>query len=242
MPRLASRSHAACPAFHSPSPLESGKQLDHGGQLAAVDPRLFGLLGASEWPSRAARTLLLGRAMQSKPPGGNSAVRPFTIVVASDFEPASGYAFDLALQMALRIPRSHLDVVHVVGRSTDDGRLHRLSRLLGLYVEERFTADSYWGQSAGIHVRRGDKARELAQFASEVSADVILLGPRTHRHLRDLMHASLADQLQSKVRCPVLRAQQKQEPPPREPVVEPAQVVCEGSGVRVLRRDLPRIR
>ena len=110
---------------------------------------------------------------------------PFTIVVASDFEPASGHAFDLALQVALRIPRSHLDVVHVVGRSTDDGRLQRLSRLLGLYVEERFTADSYWGQSAGIHVRRGDKVRELARFASEVSADGILLGPRDPRQSQE---------------------------------------------------------
>jgi hypothetical protein len=57
--------------------------------------------------------------MQSDPSRQTSSIRPFTIVVACDFEPASGYAFDLAVQMDLRIPGSHLDVIHIVGDDTD---------------------------------------------------------------------------------------------------------------------------
>jgi nucleotide-binding universal stress UspA family protein len=173
--------------------------------------------------------------MQSGPSRQTSTIRPFTIVVASDFEPASGYAFDLAAQMALRIPGSRLEVVHVVDQGTSDAEIGRLAGLLRLYVQEKSAADSYTGQSVGVHLRQGDKTREIAQLALDVSADAILLGPHTHVHLRDLQHGSPAARLQSDVSCPVLVAQPKPEPPPPgEPAIEPPCADCvavrDGSG------------
>jgi hypothetical protein len=92
------------------------------------------------------------RDKQSEP----GSTRPFTIVVGDGFEPASGHAFDEAVRMALRIPRSHLHVVHLVPGNAGEAETHRLAGLLRLYISEKCTADAYADQSVGIHVRHGD--------------------------------------------------------------------------------------
>ena len=155
--------------------------------------------------------------------GSPSPVRPFTAVVGDDFEPTSGYAFDQAVRMALRIPRSHLHVVHVVGKDTSEAETTRLAGLLRLYIEEKCAIDSCAGQAVGIHVRQGDPAHELAKLAAEVNADVILVGARTRLHLRELWHGgSLATRIVRSSACPVLVVEPRPEVTQTvEPDIEP---------------------
>jgi nucleotide-binding universal stress UspA family protein len=149
-------------------------------------------------------------------------LRPFTMVVCDDFEPASGYAFDQAVRLALRIPRSHLHVVHAVSSDTSESETNRLAGLLRLYIEEKCAADAYSGQSVGIHVRRGEPVRELTQLATDVAADLILVGARTHLHLLELFHGSLAARLRRHAACPVLVVEPKPDVVEQhEPVIEP---------------------
>lgn len=152
--------------------------------------------------------------------------RPFTIVVGDDFEPTSGHAFDQGVHMAMRIPGSHLHVVHVARGNTGEAETRRLAGLLGLYISEKCTADAHAGQSVGIHIRRGDPAQELAELARDVTADLILVGAR-HVHLQELLHGFFAAHLRRISPCPVLVVEpQREESTPVEPTIEPACPDC----------------
>jgi nucleotide-binding universal stress UspA family protein len=149
------------------------------------------------------------------------------LLVASDFDGAAGHAFDLAVQLASRIPGSRLHVAHVVDRATPEEEVQRLGGLLRLYVSEKLSADRDFVHTVGIHVRGGDLARELAQLAADVDADAIVLGAPAHI-LGSLLHETLAARVQSAARCPVLVAPpQIREAAERvEPVIEPPCAEC----------------
>ncbi len=154
--------------------------------------------------------------------GSASGIRPFTMVVGGDLDPANEYAFDQGVRMALRIPRSHLHVVHVAPEDTTEAETHRLAGMLRLYIEARCTAEACSGQSVGIHVRRGDPAREVVQLAADVAADLIMVGRRTHVHLREFLEGALAIRLVRSAPCPVVVAEPVPEATdPREPAVGP---------------------
>lgn len=151
-----------------------------------------------------------------------SPIRPFTIVVGDDFEPASGLAFDGAIRLARRIPGSHLHVVHVVREDTGEAETRRIAGLLRLYISEKCAADDYAGQSLGIHVRQGDPAHELADLARDVGADLLLVGTRAHVHLRELLHGFFEARLRRIAPCPVLVVEpRREEGKAAEPVIEP---------------------
>lgn len=153
--------------------------------------------------------------------------RPFTMVVGDDFEPTSGHAFDQAVQMAMRIPGSHLHVVHVARDGAGEAETRRLAGLLRLYISEKCAVDAYMGQSVGIHVRSGEPARQIAEVARDVTADLILVGASAHVHLSALLRGYLAGRLRRISACPVLVVEPKPEKDAApEPVIAPPCLDC----------------
>ena len=61
-------------------------------------------------------------------------------------------------------------------------------------------------QSVGIHVRQGDAAKEIAQLATEVGADMIVVGTHKPVHLKSLFVGSTAERVMAAARCPVVVA------------------------------------
>jgi nucleotide-binding universal stress UspA family protein len=138
---------------------------------------------------------------------------PFTILVGDDFEPASALAFEQAVGLALRIPRSHLHVVHVVRDDTTETDIHRLTAMLRVYIEEKCSAGAPLDQWVEIHVRRGEPVREIVRLATDVTASIILVGTgRRRMHVRELLQGSLGTRLARLAPCPVLIAEPKGEP------------------------------
>ncbi|MGO9837930.1 MAG: universal stress protein [Polyangiaceae bacterium] len=132
--------------------------------------------------------------------------RPFTIVVGHDFDMAGGHAFDQGMSLALRIPGSHLHAVHVESAVGREVRTGRLTTMLRIYAAEKYAADGRTGQLVSIHVKRGDPAREIIQFAAEISADLIVVGSRGGLHLKELFSRSMLARLSRGARCPLMVA------------------------------------
>ena len=161
----------------------------------------------------------------------------FTIVVGNDFTVAGGYAFDQAARVARRIPGSDIHVVHVIDHDSSEEETRRVADYLLLYLEDKVHAlGGLTSQAVGIHVRCGQPARELAQLAKDVSADLIVLGSEGP-HLKDGLVPSISQRLVRAAPCPVFVAGPIR-PIPRdaddahEPAIEPPCPDCEVSRIK----------
>jgi nucleotide-binding universal stress UspA family protein len=136
---------------------------------------------------------------------------PFVILVALDLADteSGGYALDQATRIALRIPESQIHVLHV----SKDVAKHETLDLLRLYTREKLArlADGR-RQSLSIHVRAGDAAPVIARFASDLSADLVIVGTHKSPRLKALFVGSTAEQVMAQTGCPVLVAGPRPKP------------------------------
>jgi nucleotide-binding universal stress UspA family protein len=148
--------------------------------------------------------------------------RPFVLVLGLDLadQESSGHAFDTAVRIVSRIPGSEMHIVHVVGSETSAEASEQAAGLLRLYVGEKATALGLRGpQRAGVHVRRGDAAREIAQLATDVGADAIVVGTHKAPYLKSLFVGSTAERVMATAACPVLVAGPRPRPQPSHVIV-----------------------
>jgi len=162
-------------------------------------------------------------ATSSSTPGTQE--RPFVIVVGVDLkdQDSSGYAFDQAMRMASRIGSSEAHVVYVVAKDVKNDALQGIVELLELYVAEKAAALEVRGPKlAGIHVRRGDAANGIGQLASDVRADMVVVGTRRAPHLSNLWLGSTAERVMASTSCPVFVAGPRPKPQPTHVItIEP---------------------
>jgi nucleotide-binding universal stress UspA family protein len=148
--------------------------------------------------------------------------RPFVLALGLDLSDtdSSGFAFDQAGQIAVRIPNSQLHVVYVLPESATPAATREAMGLLKLYVSEKWTALGRGaGQGVGFHVRHGDAPREIAQIAAEVSADLIVVGSHKVPHLKTIFIGSTAERVMAATHCPVFVAGPKPKPTPSQIIV-----------------------
>jgi nucleotide-binding universal stress UspA family protein len=153
----------------------------------------------------------------------------FTLVVGNDFGEASGFAFDQAALVARRIVGSDLHVVHVIEGDVTAERMQQLASQLRIYIEGKAVAlGGLERQALAIHVRTGQPARELAQLARDVGADLLVVGARKGPSLKQLLLGSVAERLLVAAPCPVFVAgpMPASQDTAHEPAIEPACVEC----------------
>ncbi len=137
----------------------------------------------------------------------STSVPAFVVVVANDFSVASGYAFDQAARVARRIPGSDIHVVHVMEGAPSETDTKRVADQLRLYLEDKVKAlGGLESQAVGLHVRCGHPAREVAQLAKDVGADLIVVGTHKGPHLKQLLVGSVTERLLQAAPCPVFVA------------------------------------
>lgn len=161
--------------------------------------------------------------MNSASESGNGNKRRLTIVVGLNFTDADGPAFDQAVRIARRVPLSELHLVHVFDAEPSQAKSKDLVGHLCLYVNEEAAAmGGLRGMTVGIHLRSGKPVREIVQLATEVSADMIVVGTYRGPHLSHWVLGSTAVKLIHTAPCPVLVASPKpKEPAKHEPAIEP---------------------
>lgn len=151
-----------------------------------------------------------------------SQIRPFVLVLGLDLDDqeSSGYAFDQAIHIASRIDHSEVHVVHVVANDASAERAREVSNLLQLYVAEKAAALSIRGpRRAGVHTRVGDPAKEIAQLAADVGADMIVVGARKMHYLSGLWLGSTGERVMAATSCPVFIAGPKPKGQPSHLIV-----------------------
>jgi nucleotide-binding universal stress UspA family protein len=149
--------------------------------------------------------------------------RAFVLVVALDLADTTsgGYALDQALRVARRIPGSQLHAVHV---SADDAKPETLG-LLRHYVEAKAIAlGGCEAQSMAVHVRKGEPGQEIAQLATDLGADLIVVGTHKAPHLKSLLVGTTAEHVMTSAPCPVVVA--GPQPHPEKPHVITIEPPC----------------
>ncbi len=161
-------------------------------------------------------------------PAQPSPTPKFTVVVGLDFTDADGPSFDQAARLALRVPAGELHLVHVFGTAPSPERSRDLSSHLRLYVNEKVQiTPGLRGTKVGIHLRGGKTVREIVQLATDVQADLIVVGSHKGPHVKDWIAGSTVERLVSSAGFPVLVAAPKpKDLEKHEPAIEPPCPQC----------------
>jgi nucleotide-binding universal stress UspA family protein len=152
----------------------------------------------------------------------NNSKRPFAVVLGVDLDDteSSGFAFDQAARIVARIPGAVMHILHVQVAETSAATVMEAAGLLRLYITEKA---AMLGEASptgvGIHVRRGDAAKEIAQLAADVSADMIVVGSHKAPHLKSLFVGSTAERVMAASKCPVFVAGPRPHPQPSHTIV-----------------------
>jgi nucleotide-binding universal stress UspA family protein len=153
----------------------------------------------------------------------NDGPSTLSVIVGLAFTDADGPAFDQAARIASRVPHSELHLLHVFDAEPSEARSRELVEHLRLYVNEKTAA--FGGLKAitvGIHLRTGKPVRELVQFATDIRADLIVLGSHKGPHLKSWIVGSTAERLVADAPCPVLVAAPRPKAEVKhDPVIEP---------------------
>jgi len=156
--------------------------------------------------------------------------RRFVLVVGLDITDtdSSGFALDQAARTAMRIIRSEMHLLHVLPAGAGPDQIREAAGSLERYVSAK--AKQLGGlarQSVGIHVRSGAPGHEIAQLASDVNADLIVVGTHHRGHLKQLLLGSTAEHVMATAKCPVFVAGPRPAPKPSHVIViEPPCTDC----------------
>jgi nucleotide-binding universal stress UspA family protein len=156
------------------------------------------------------------------------------IVVAVDFSAESSRALDEAMRLVAHLPEDELHPVYVLTqdeavdpREEMDLLEQQLTlqrdRLMEYTIQHGNEAGVQFDQKVVFHVRIGDPAKQIQQVAIDMDADLIIVGTRGNRGLKEMILGSVARALVKDAPCPVMVAKPKverektewfEEPPP----------------------------
>lgn len=148
--------------------------------------------------------------------------RPFVLVVGLDITDteSSGYALDQAASTAMRIGGSQMHLLHVLPPDATSDTIRETAGSLERYVSAK--AKQLGGlarRSIGIHVRSGEAGREIAQLASDVDADLIVVGTHRRPLIKQFLLGSTAEHVMATAPCPVFVAGPRPTPKPSHVIV-----------------------
>jgi nucleotide-binding universal stress UspA family protein len=141
------------------------------------------------------------------------------VVVGIDFSDAGDLALSQAFAMVNRTPGAEPHVVYVgtaygpmvrmdlpnetvtLGIEEASERLrHHVEGVLAAFRVERSTRFA----RVVTHVRVGSPAREIAQLAADLDAELVIVGTHGRRGVKQLLLGSVAEAVMRSARCPVL--------------------------------------
>ncbi len=164
--------------------------------------------------------------------------KPYRIVVGMDFSDTSDLAFLEALDQARRHERPELHFVsvvddyygavvaarrvhHDVGEVADEVRQSLVERVAAGLREHGSKDPDGEALHTVVHVRVGHPADEIVQLASEIDADLIVVGTHGRRGFRRLILGSVAERVLRLAHCPVLVVRPKEHEAADAPEPEP---------------------
>jgi nucleotide-binding universal stress UspA family protein len=170
--------------------------------------------------------------------------KPYLVVVGIDFSDTGNTALGQAFTLASDKPNGEVHIINVArgygpmvhldtGGDITTLSMEEASHKLKLYVEElleKFVAAREAAalpvfERAVTHLRLDSPAEEIAQLASDLEADLVVVGTHGRRGLRRLLLGSVAEGVVRLAPCPVLVVRPKDETGPL-PSIEPPCPAC----------------
>lgn len=164
--------------------------------------------------------------------------KPYRIVVGVDYSETGDLALEQAFDFALGLPQAELHLVNVgylvpatgnieaasaadhfrVARDNAVAELDRYARNKIREYTERHPSSKLEGRVVP-HIRFAEPAEEIAQLASDVEADLVIVGSHGRRGIARILLGSVAEGVVRLAPCPVLvtRPQRIVEAPRIEP-------------------------
>jgi nucleotide-binding universal stress UspA family protein len=156
------------------------------------------------------------------------------MVIGVDFSETSHQAVAVALNLA-RITRApDLHLIHVLkhapmtGLSDWSGAISQYEKAVDSARRELdlicASAILKFDLRAFAHVRTGEPHREIVQLASDIEADLVVIGTHSRAGVTRLLLGSVAEKVQRQAPCPVLTVKPKERP--RSSDLEPPCPLC----------------
>lgn len=165
---------------------------------------------------------------------------PYSIVVAVDYSEVSDLAFERALELATATPGAVVHAVNVLspyesrfGPDISAAALSEAASELRSYVQSKaevFRAERGLDRAELVerivaHQRAVSPAREIAQLAADLEADLVVIGTHGRRGVSRVLLGSVAETTVRLAPCPVLVVRPKSLPSP-VPAIEPPCARC----------------
>jgi nucleotide-binding universal stress UspA family protein len=183
--------------------------------------------------------------------------KPFVIVVATDYSETGELAFDQAMELAAGRPGTELHVLHVLpyglpalapeldlrAPGSTIPAIDDAAQQLIAHVEKR--VDDFMAAHparpdtmfrAVPHLRLDTPALEIAQLATDLEADLVVVGTHGRRAIARLILGSVAEVAVRLSPCPVLVVRPKASPVPA-PTIEPPCPRCVETRIASGRRE-----
>lgn len=137
-----------------------------------------------------------------------SGFHPKNLIVPIDFSDLAIVALDKAVEIAGDVGKVHaihvlpdmgvVDPVAIYENISDEARIKEIEKA----IRERFADPKYAGLL--IHAAVGDPGQEVADYAKNVKADLILISSHGYGFLKHLLLGSVAERIVRLAHCPVL--------------------------------------
>jgi nucleotide-binding universal stress UspA family protein len=132
------------------------------------------------------------------------------VVVAYDFSDSSKVALERAIDLACRAPEHVLHVVAVIDHDQDYHFAEQVQQQLLDQLRETFAQRSTSGEvHFFVHARIGSAAEEILDLASEIGADMIVIGSHGRTGMRRVLLGSVSETVVRRARCAVIVARAK---------------------------------
>ncbi len=150
---------------------------------------------------------------------------------------SSGLALEQGARIASRIEPSQVHAVCVMPEDTSDALVAQAAGRARAYVDEKVASLGVSGPVYAVHVRRGDPAREIAQVAADLDADMVVVGTHKVPELKTLFIGSTASRVMAHTTCPVVVAGPRPKPEASHVIViEPPCPQCVARRVETANR------
>lgn len=137
-----------------------------------------------------------------------SGLHPRNLIVPIDFSDLAIAALDKAIEIAGDVGKVHaihvlpdmgvVDPVAIYENISNESRVEEIKKV----IRERFTDPKY--ANLIIHAAVGDPGHEVAEYAKQEKADLIVLSSHGYGFLKHLLLGSVAERIVRLAHCPVL--------------------------------------
>lgn len=136
------------------------------------------------------------------------------ILFCTDFSQNAEYAFDYAVDAAMRRPDCELYLLHVIPQSDAqfwksyiyevEGVENKAKEDLDRKVNDSYISKLPAGVALKIEYRSGKDYEEILDFAKKTDIDLIVLGRQGHSSIQDALFGKVTEKIVRKAACAVM--------------------------------------